>query len=207
MTQARPLRADAARNREAILTAAAKLLARDGLDVSLDEVARRAGVGSATVYRRFPTQEALAAAVLEAKITCYANEAEAAAIRAETEPEAAFVGWVHRLAELLVEDRAFGQSLTAPGTRSASFQAEHARAFEASRRLGETARASGVVRPDFHHSDLFLLVQAIDGLLTRSPSTAGEAWPRLAAIFLAGFAAGDKEQLPPVPPVWAGSSS
>lgn len=64
----RKLRADAARNRQRVLTAAAEVFAKRGLDVSLDEVAHAAGVGVGTVYRRFPNKEALVDALFEDKI-------------------------------------------------------------------------------------------------------------------------------------------
>jgi AcrR family transcriptional regulator len=62
---ARPLRADAARNRARVLEVAYDIIAADGLSVPIDEVARRAGVGAGTVYRHFPTKEALFAAVIQ----------------------------------------------------------------------------------------------------------------------------------------------
>ena len=64
-TQARPLRRDAERNRDRIVEAAHKAFADDGIDVSVEEIARRAGVGIATLYRRFPTKDDLIDAVLE----------------------------------------------------------------------------------------------------------------------------------------------
>jgi len=61
----RPLRADAERNRQRILTAAAEVFAERGLDVSLDDIAKHAGLGVGTVYRRFPTEGKLVEALFE----------------------------------------------------------------------------------------------------------------------------------------------
>ena len=74
----RPLRRDAARNRERILAAAAELFTERGLQVTLDEVARRAGVGVGTVYRRFPDKEALTDALFEERITALVDLAQQA---------------------------------------------------------------------------------------------------------------------------------
>lgn len=68
MTSARPLRADAARNRARVLEVAYDTFAADGLGVPIDEIARRAGVGAGTVYRHFPTKEALLVAVVEDRL-------------------------------------------------------------------------------------------------------------------------------------------
>jgi len=74
----RELRADARRNRGRILDAARDAFGERGLDVPLEDIADRAGVGIATLYRRFPTREALVAASFEAKLAAFAEAAEQA---------------------------------------------------------------------------------------------------------------------------------
>lgn len=96
MTDARPLRADARRNRERVLDAARTAFAADGLSVSLDEIARRAGVGPGTLYRHFPTKEALIEAVVQDRLCRLA--AEGAALRDSRDPGAAFFEFIERLA-------------------------------------------------------------------------------------------------------------
>ncbi len=71
---ARPLRADAARNRARVLDVAYETFAAKGLSVPIDEIARRAGVGAGTVYRHFPTKEALFAAVIENRMQCLVED-------------------------------------------------------------------------------------------------------------------------------------
>src|ERR1700712_3129718 len=105
----RPLRADAERNREAILCAAAEVYATQGTDVSLDEVARLAGVGVGTVYRRFPTKDELIDALFEARMTGYAEHAEAARLLATTEPRRAFRDHLEFLAAQQSTDLAFSE--------------------------------------------------------------------------------------------------
>ena len=75
----RPLRADAARNREKVLRAAREAFAESGYGVPLDEIASRAGVGPGTVYRHFPSKEALFEAVVTARITDLVSDARARA--------------------------------------------------------------------------------------------------------------------------------
>jgi AcrR family transcriptional regulator len=85
----RPLRRDAARNRQRILRAAAEVFTEHGLQASLDDVARHAGVGVGTVYRRFPDKEALAEALFEERLAALVGLAE----QALAEPDA-WVGLV-----------------------------------------------------------------------------------------------------------------
>ncbi len=88
----RPLRADARRNREAILRAAREVFERDGVLCSLDGIALRAGVGNATLYRNFPTRNDLLAAVMESDLD--AARAEAKTLAAEHAPRRALAEWL-----------------------------------------------------------------------------------------------------------------
>src|SRR6185437_10153390 len=97
---ARPLRRDAERNRQAILRAAAEVIGERGLEASLDDVARRAGVGVGTVYRRFPGKEALTEALFEERLDALVAIAEQAL--AEPDPRSGLHTYLERAAELLV---------------------------------------------------------------------------------------------------------
>src|ERR1700730_19159475 len=92
----RPLRADAARNRESVLRAAGEAFAEPGYGVPLDEIAARAGVGPGTVYRHFPTKEALFEAVVTARVQDLVADARARADAAD--PGDAFFGFLARIA-------------------------------------------------------------------------------------------------------------
>src|SRR6476620_4963253 len=93
----RPLRADAARNREKVLRAARDAFAESGYGVPLDEIAARAGVGPGTVYRHFPAKEALFQAVVTARIEDLIDNARA---RTDADdPGGAFFGFLARIAE------------------------------------------------------------------------------------------------------------
>src|SRR3954464_10902416 len=103
------LRADAERNRTALLAAARVVFGEHGLEASLDEIARRAGVGNATLYRRFPTRRDLIAAVFAGQMNEYVELADRA-LR-EPDPWSAFVGYLTRLFELQATDRGLSELL------------------------------------------------------------------------------------------------
>src|SRR5271156_2374714 len=94
--ETRPLRADARRNRDRVLEAARTSFGAEGWDVSLDEIARRAGVGAGTVYRHFPTKEALFEAVVFDRLAELVEEARA--LLDDLDPGSAFWSFVERLA-------------------------------------------------------------------------------------------------------------
>src|SRR5580704_13219295 len=98
------LRADAQQNLGRVLQAAAEAFAEHGPDVSVDEIARRAGVGHGTVFRRFPTRDALVAAVIDARLRSFAASAER--LLEEPDAGAAFEQFVWQIAELHSRDRA-----------------------------------------------------------------------------------------------------
>lgn len=180
-----PLRADAARNRTAVLCAAASVFAASGPDAAMDEVAREAGVGIATLYRRFPTRESLIEAVYEARVEQYADRAEAAAIQARTDPWTTFVDYVEFLTEAQIADPAFGAVLLRPMQSSPVFTRAHDRATTAAAELIEHNRTAGAVRPDLGPSDLYLLLVAVSAVLSDpgpfDPTTAAR---RLATLFI-----------------------
>ena len=104
----RPLRSDAERNRRLVLEAAAQAFAEEGLDVGMAEIARRAGVGNATVFRRFPSKDALYEAIVDEKI---AELCAAATVAAELpDPWDALVRYLETSAELQARDRGFFQA-------------------------------------------------------------------------------------------------
>lgn len=181
----RALRVDAERRRQAVLCAASAVFLTEGLDAPLESVAREAGVGIATLYRRFPTRDALVEAVFEAKMAAYADRIEAAAEQAVLHPWQAFREYVQDICDLQVGDPAFGRVLLRPMQGSALFAGAHARALRASRRLVSRARRSGAVRPDARESDLYLLTVAIAALVAEpGPIPAERAACRMADLFL-----------------------
>ncbi|MFC0038966.1 TetR/AcrR family transcriptional regulator [Actinomadura rayongensis] len=152
----RVLRADARRNRERVLRTAQRLFATEGLDVSLDEIARRAGVGPGTVHRHFPTKEALYLAVATDQLERLIAEAEALA--ATGDPEAVFA-LLARMMASGAENATVKSALTAAefDLRTAAPQV----AADLTRHVADLlarAHAARVVRPDVTAADLMALV-------------------------------------------------
>jgi AcrR family transcriptional regulator len=180
------LRADAERNRAAILDSAREVFGEHGLDASLDEIARRAGVGNATLYRRFPSRRDLIAEVFAGQISEYVTLAEQA-LR-EPDPWVAFVGYLTRLFEMQATDRGLAELLA----NSSFDDDERLAALRAAAQRGaneviERAQAIGALRPDFTRADISLLARANAGVVQRSPLP--DAWRRQLSLLLDGLAA------------------
>ena len=152
------MRADAVRNRAKVLDAARAAFAAQGLAVSLDEIARRAGVGAGTVYRHFPTKEALFEAVIADRLLVFAEDAEAR-LASDGDPGAEFYGFFYALIADSEEKSDLADALTAAG---AALRPE---TLEAGRRLTtalggllERAQRAGSVRADVGTTELHALV-------------------------------------------------
>ena len=201
--QERPLRADAERNRQAIVCAAGGVFAREGLAVTLEHVAEFAGVGVGTIYRRFPTIDDLAAAVLETKMTTYADRTEQAAEQAASEPWEAFRDFVLFMLEQQATDLAFSEMVVYPRAATELFRSQIGRAFQASVQLIDTVKAAGAIRDDFDHSDLYLLLNANAGVIRMAGRAAPQASSRLGQYLLQAFRHPDDDPLSPPPASWA----
>jgi len=183
----RPLRIDAARNRDAILQSAREVFAERGVDVPLEEIARRAGVGIATLYRRFPTREALVAAAFEPKLKAYAAAARAAV--GEADPWLGFSGYVRTVCAMQADDAGFADvvALTFPATRELDRQLRTATA--GLKGVIERAKAAGSLREDFVMEDLVLVLLANAGVVNATKRHAPRAWERFVAYVLDAFRA------------------
>ncbi len=180
------LRADAERNRVALLAAAREVFSEHGLDASLDEIARRAGVGNATLYRRFPTRRDLIAAVFADRKATQVELAE----RALREPDAwrGFTGYVTALGELQVTNRGLGELLVAVDFDDDERLSQlRATSHRLTREVIERAQHAGTLRADFTLEDLMLLLMANAGVIRRAPDPDG--WRRLLSLALEGLAA------------------
>lgn len=202
-TMKRPLRADAERNRQAIICAAGSVLAQEGRDTTLEHIADVAGVGVGTIYRRFSSVDELMGVVLEEKMRRYAERTEQAAEQALTEPWEAFRDYVMFTLEQQATDAAFSDVLLSPRSGSDLFRDELARAFRASVRLVSRAQATGAVRADFDHSDLYLLQHAARGILRGTQRTAPLAWKRFGEYMLQAFREAGGAPLTPPSKIWA----
>ncbi len=193
----RRLRADAARNRDAIVAMARDVFAEQGLEAPLEAIAARAGVGIATLYRRFPTREKLVAAALTEKVAEYAEAAEQAL--AVADPWDGFAGFVRRICELQASDRGLSDLLSM--TLSADERVEQLRRTANNRviTLIERAKADGALREDFTGEDLVLLLIATAAVMHVTRADAPGAWRRFVALALDGFRCQDSAGLPDPP--------
>ncbi|MDF3143726.1 MULTISPECIES: TetR/AcrR family transcriptional regulator [unclassified Streptomyces] len=179
----RRLRADAARNSEKILRAARELYAESGPDASLEEIARRAGVGIATLYRRFPNKEELVRAALDQKV----GEEMSPAISRALEDSDPLRGLV-TLWEAAVSFAAREQGLLGAVRNAGSLASEISEPFyEALILVTRRAQIAGRVRADIVPDDLHrITVMLLSVLTTVDPD--GDGWKRYITLVLDGLA-------------------
>ena len=197
----RRLRVDAERNRVALLTAAREVFAEQGLEAPLEEIALRAGVGIATLYRRFPTRGQLVAAALVDKIAQYAEAAEQAL--AIPDPWAGFASFVERICELQADDRGLSDLLSM--TLPTDDRIEQLRKIANQRvaRLVARAKATGQLRQEFVAEDLLVLLVANASVVHVTRQDAPEAWRRFVALMLDAFGQTRESSALPEPPTRA----
>jgi AcrR family transcriptional regulator len=192
-----PLRIDAERNRSRIVEAAQADFAERGLDVPLEDVAEHAGVGIATLYRRFPTREDLIAACFERRLEEYALAAEKA-LDAE-DGWSGFCAYVERVCSMQAYDRGFNDVLIRTFANAKELEAHRARGYELSLRLIDRAIEEGTLRADFVPEDLVLLLMSNAGVVQAAGRAAPDAWKRLVGLMLDGFRSEGSSELPPPP--------
>jgi AcrR family transcriptional regulator len=170
---ARPLRADAARNREKVLRAAREAFAESGYGVPLDEIAARAGVGPGTVYRHFPAKEALFEAVVTARIEDLISDARARA--SAEDPGDAFFSYLARIAAESAAKRDLPDAISIAG----SLRDDLNTALDV---LLRRAQQAGAVRADVRTRDLIVLLK---GMFASLAGTTDPALRDLVAAVLA----------------------
>jgi AcrR family transcriptional regulator len=196
-SEAPALRADALRNRGRIIDAARQVFAEQGLDASMNEVARRAGVGIATLFRRFATREDLIAATFADRMSEYATAIETAL--EHPDPWQGFCDYVRRVCAMQAGDRGLTDVLTQTFPTAKKLEADRDRAFHRFTALIDRAKAAGGLRADFVAEDLPMLLMANAGVVTATAASAPETSPRLVAYLIQSFAATNTAPLPPAP--------
>ena len=183
--QARPMRADAQRNYARLLEAAgAAFVSRGADDVSLEEIARRASVGIGTLYRHFPTRQALLEAVYLDQVESLG--ARAAELLASAPPGDALAGWMRALVKFSSTKRSMMSALAATlGTDSELLSACTTQIRGSAESLLARAKQAGVVRPDADAGDLIRLVHAVN-IATEKSADPGQA-DRMLALILDGL--------------------
>jgi AcrR family transcriptional regulator len=183
----RPLRRDAERNRQRILAAAAEVFTDRGLDATLDEVARAAGVGVGTVYRRFENKEQLIDALFDQRLEEIANLADGTLLVDDAWD--ALVGFLVMVLEQQASDR---------GLRELAFAGQHGRERVARARariapiveqLVANALASGQLRADFVPEDMPIIQKMVCDVMDISSAVSPELWRRYLGMLLDGLRA------------------
>ena len=191
----RPLRKDAERNRALLFEAAGEVFEEQGVNAPLEEIARRAGVGIATLYRRFPTREDLIEALFLQKVRDFAAASERA-LR-DDDSWRGFRGLVEWIAETQAQDRGFSQVVCASWPQAPELEASLDLARVNTGALIERAKASGSLRPDFVFSDLVWMLMVNSAYLEATREVAPDAWRRYMALMLDALRAREADELPP----------
>lgn len=156
----RPLRADAQRNRVAILDAAEAEFRDRGMEASIDGIAERAGVGVGTVYRNYDTKEALMRAIVAAHVAPLVEAAQQGL--SDPDPGAAFCGFIRRITSESCEFKALADALAGAGLDFAAVKEQAAGdLFDAVRQLFERAQQAGAIRGDVTADDIGALIQGL----------------------------------------------
>lgn len=192
------LRSDARDNRDRVLEAARELFAESGLGVTMRQIARRAGVGSATLYRRFPTKRDL---MLEAFLgesgACGAVVREAAA---DPDPWRGFRSVIEGAAVLNARNQGFIDAFVAEHPGAIDFAAHRAALTREIAAISRRAIAAGQLRADFVLDDFILVLLAGQGLAAVPSRDRAVAVRRFAALAIEGLRAGDANYPLPEPP-------
>jgi AcrR family transcriptional regulator len=178
------LRADAERNRQRLIEAARELFAERGLDVTLDEIARHAGVGTGTAYRRFPNKDAL----LEALMIDRFEQLRAIAQECLEDPDPwrGFAGYFERALALQARDRGF-KDLLFSGRAGATLVQARQRLAPVVTKLVRRAVEAGVVRSDIGTSDVPIINIMLNTVLDFGRDVDADLYKRYLAIVLDGL--------------------
>ncbi|MFT3866382.1 MAG: helix-turn-helix domain-containing protein [Solirubrobacterales bacterium] len=193
------LRADAARNRQRILDAAIEVFAERGLEASTAEIAARAGVGEATLFRRFPTKDDLVTAIVQMMLEDAAGVATACL--EEDDPWRGVERFLYEMAERASEDHVISDSTKERCMAAPELAGERTRVLDLTSQLVRRAQAAGVLRDDIAGQDLMFLMGAVvsvgdvpfDGLRP-------DLWKRYLGIVLDGLRPTSASKLRPGPP-------
>jgi len=186
-TAHRPLRADARRNREKVVAAAAAAFAESGLDAQVEDIARRAGVGVGTLYRHFPTKDALVAALAEEHFERLADTVEAALEETRGDDWETFTTTIWRIADTVAADVAWCELVGGHPTAVADASRGQHRLGAATSALLARAQASGAMRADVTFTDISTIMCGFGHIAAAQRAGAGLDWKRYLDIALDGL--------------------
>ncbi|MGW3444267.1 TetR/AcrR family transcriptional regulator [Streptomyces sp. NPDC001076] len=195
----RTVRSDARENRARILEAARAVFGEEGLNAPMRKVARQAGVGPATLYRHFPTKQALIAETFaEQRRACHAAVHDALA---DPDPWHGFRSLVERICELHAHSRGFADAFMTAFPEAMDFVSDRERTLRAVAELARRAQETGRLRHGFVVHDLILMLMAHRGLQDTPLSARVTASRRFAAYVIEAFRAAPEAAAPtPLPP-------
>lgn len=192
-----PIRADARHNRDRIVSVSRELFAQRGLDVPMTTIARRAGVGVATLYRRFPSKESLVTVAFEEQfVNCTTSLNEALA---DPDPWRGFSSVIEDVCAMQATDRGFSVAVIGNFPGLPDIQDHQQQLLDSFRQLTRRAQAAGVLRTDFVADDLAIFLTANAGVVSQTGDAAHAASRRLVAFFLDSLRT-DRSDPPRLPP-------
>ncbi|MEW2177808.1 helix-turn-helix domain-containing protein [Streptomyces sp. NPDC005406] len=194
-----PARSDARDNRARILDAARAVFGEDGLGAPMREVARRARIGPATLYRHFPTKQALIVETFaEQRRACHAAIRDALA---DSDPWHGFRTLVERICELHAHSRGFADAFMTAYPEAIDFAADRERTAQAVAELARRAQDTGQLHPGFVVDDLILMLMAHRCVQDAPRAARLTASRRFAAYMIEAFRAAPETGAPaPLPP-------
>ena len=181
----RPLRRDAERNRQRILAAAAEVFTERGLDATLDDVARAAGVGVGTVYRRFPDKDSLVSELFRDRIDALVTVAEEACEAAD--PWRGLVGFLEYIASAMADDQGLRQLMMFGTYDRDQVCYARDRMRPVITRLVERAQASGDLRADFQATDVKMIAFMLASIAEYAAAVIPQVWRRYLAMLVDGL--------------------
>ncbi|WP_149829545.1 TetR/AcrR family transcriptional regulator [Streptomyces tailanensis] len=193
-----PRRRDAQRNRELLVAAAHQVFTEQGLDAPLDVIARRAGVGNATLYRHFPTRAALIDAVFHDQLT----DTMAVGERLRSAPDAwsGLTDYLRAVFGTLAADRGTNDLMTTHVQSVGALDAVHAHNRRTLELLLARGRDEGTVRPDVTTEDVLFALAALGRAVPAlTAATTPDAWHRPLALLLDGLRAATPPEPSPLP--------
>jgi AcrR family transcriptional regulator len=190
----RPLRRDARENRDRILAAARQAFAELGTEASVEEIAARAGVGVGTLYRRFPTKDALAEAVFEEHLDRVAAAATAA-LEAD-DPWEGLLGYLTHVVGLQAADRGLSEIMGAALRSEQVLGRARTRLRPLVEELIVRAQAAGDLREDVTYEDVSVLLWTTGRVVDATRDIAPGFWRRYLALLVDGLRAGSATELP-----------
>jgi AcrR family transcriptional regulator len=191
----RPMRKDAARNRELLLAAAREVFGERGLDASLDDIAARAGVGVGTAYRHFSNKYELATAILGERIEQVVDLAQSCA--ADPDPWQGIVGFIEGAATAQTADRGLREVLMGAHD-PAQMEQIHDRLTAPLRDLVARAKADGVLRDDAEATDVGVVLMMLCTVADVTADVAPDLWRRYLPMLLDGLRPGAALPMMPI---------